>query len=573
MKHHLRFLKASAGLVREDTLNGQTHVVVPMVMLRQGVFQCANCEGPEYYSAAQFGKHPGGWNGRPITLSHPTDADGNPVSASETPSLFEKNTIGFLFNTKVDGTRLVSEAWLNKSVIENMGGDEGSKAKELLKALEDGDPVDVSTGYFMDLVDRKGSYNGQRYNGVQENYVPDHLAMLPLGVAGACSWADGCGAGRVNAKAFKALAEGLDGISLGRAADSCSGHEDCGCGCKDRTHENTSGRATKILSAVGAMLFGNAASLSTRDLMTALQTALQGMGSDYKYCYAITAYTDKQKVVYTDMYGEYYMMGYNIGRGGQVTLDGKAKQVRPVTSFVPVVTSDTQDNSEDASMNTRANAGGVIETPDGPRGEQVTGQRTKKDMVDSLIACGAFSEEDRNRLANMGEAELNVVEQAIQRTRDSLRQPKGQGTTGGGTPVSDPIIAANVAAPAAPQSVDAFLASAPAPVAALLRNALNSATARRNTLISAIMGNARNRFTKEQLEGMSDDILEGFASMAAPAGYEANYAAQGAFPATNAAASTGEPGQQGDPGYVPAPSCFDLEALTKESKERSNRRH
>jgi hypothetical protein len=584
---HLRFLKASTGLIREDTLNGQAHVVVPMVMLRQGVFQCANCDGPEYYPASQFGKYPTTWNGRPITLDHPRDDKGEPVSASETPSLFEKNTIGFLFNTKLDGERLVSEAWINKSAVENMAGGEGDRARELIKALEEGDPVDVSTGYFMELDSRRGTYNGQRYNGVQQNYVPDHLAMLPLGVQGACSWADGCGAGRVNSAALKALAEGIDGISQFRAESSaCSGHEDCGCGCKGHKHENhgnAPGQATKLLSAVGAMLFGNRAELSTKDLMVALESALRGMGDDYRYCFPITAYTDKQKLVYVDMYGDYYTMGYSIGRGGQVTLDGKAKQVRPVTTYVPVVTSDTSTSTtEDLEVNTRATTTSdpnIINTSDGTRNLQVTNQRSKKDIVDSLIACGAFNEDDRNKLANMGESELNVVEQAIQRTRDSLKDRKAgevpQGVSG--QLVSSITDVAATTTNSAKQhqqqpTVDEFLASAPAPIAAMMRNALNTVAARRTSLIAAITGNSRNRFTKEQLEGMTDDALEGIAVMASPAGYEANYAGQGVFPATNAAANAG--GQQrADEGYVPAPSVFDVEALEKETRERSNRRH
>lgn len=59
-------------------------------------------------------------------------------------------------------------------------------------------PLDVSVGVFTEDENTEGDYNNEHYEAIATNYRPDHLALLPGGV-GACSWNDGCGI-RVNNK-------------------------------------------------------------------------------------------------------------------------------------------------------------------------------------------------------------------------------------------------------------------------------------------------------------------------------------------------------------------------------------
>lgn len=53
--------------------------------------------------------------------------------------------------------------------------------------------IEVSTGYFCQILDGTGVYKGKPYDGIQINLRPDHIATLPDEV-GAGSWKDGCGA-------------------------------------------------------------------------------------------------------------------------------------------------------------------------------------------------------------------------------------------------------------------------------------------------------------------------------------------------------------------------------------------
>lgn len=168
--------------VRREVFEGHEHLVVPVVMIVDGVLNDALVTQEEY------GKYPDAWNGRPVPVLHP-ERDGIPVSANQ-PDVIEANSIGFIFNAFVDNGKLKAEAWINTDKARRLG------YGELLSALEAGELVEVSTGYFADEDMRPGEFDGREYQVVHRNIRPDHLALLP-GEIGACSVADGCGT-RVN---------------------------------------------------------------------------------------------------------------------------------------------------------------------------------------------------------------------------------------------------------------------------------------------------------------------------------------------------------------------------------------
>lgn len=173
--------------VRRETFDGAEHLVVPVVMIVDGVMNEALVTHEEY------GKYPDAWNGRPVPVLHPT-MNGAPISANY-PAVIQSKALGYIFNTFVDGDRLKSEAWLNIEKSKRLGYD------MLLDALAEGAMIEVSTGYYADDEPASGTYNGKTYNMIHRNIRPDHLALLP-GEIGACSVADGCGT-RVNSERSK----------------------------------------------------------------------------------------------------------------------------------------------------------------------------------------------------------------------------------------------------------------------------------------------------------------------------------------------------------------------------------
>jgi hypothetical protein len=79
------------------------------------------------------------------------------------------------------------EAWLDVEHAKE-------RAPELLQRIEDGEEIEVSVGVFVETDDEAtGEHDGKPYRGAWRNIKPDHLALLPAGVVGACSREMGCG--------------------------------------------------------------------------------------------------------------------------------------------------------------------------------------------------------------------------------------------------------------------------------------------------------------------------------------------------------------------------------------------
>lgn len=165
------------------TLNGRSYLVGPVVMAKECVMNGL------LYPKDEISRAVGGWNGRPVTVGHPKK-DGSFVSANS-PDILEENQAGFIFESymRPDDGGLQAEVWLDVTKI-----DKFSKVRD---AVKNGTMLEVSTGLFLDRVNKDGAFNGVKYNGVATNHLPDHLALLPDEI-GACSIKDGAGYPRVN---------------------------------------------------------------------------------------------------------------------------------------------------------------------------------------------------------------------------------------------------------------------------------------------------------------------------------------------------------------------------------------
>lgn len=168
---------------RRVTLDGRDFLVAPVVAAVGGVMNGV------WAKAEAFAETIADWEGIPITINHPTDAEGRSISAFAQ----EVVHVGFLTAPEVDG-KFKAEAWFELDALQ-AAGEEGL---QIITNLEAGEMTEVSTGYYQDLEPKKGIYQGRVYFGVASNIRPDHLAVLPHEI-GACSVADGCGIPRTNA--------------------------------------------------------------------------------------------------------------------------------------------------------------------------------------------------------------------------------------------------------------------------------------------------------------------------------------------------------------------------------------
>jgi hypothetical protein len=179
-------LLGATGQPRTEMMNGREHLVVPVVALMEGVIHAVNAETPEYVSLGVLQRAAKSWNGRPVVLGHPTK-DGTQCSANS-PDIEASHRIGTIYNSRVEGKKMLQEAWIDKA-----------KAKQLHPAmyerLAEGKTEEVSVGAHVSTDKTSGEFGGKPYKAAWLETAGDHLAFLPGG-RGACSVAMGCGTHR-----------------------------------------------------------------------------------------------------------------------------------------------------------------------------------------------------------------------------------------------------------------------------------------------------------------------------------------------------------------------------------------
>lgn len=195
--------------VRREQRDGQTFLVAPVVLV-----QAMELNGG-YLPQREIERSADEWDGVPVTIDHP-EHQGDPVSVDDERA--DVPVIGEVRNpeAKAGGERLVGELWVN--VVEAKSA---SRAGErVVRRLENGDAVEVSTGYIPGRV-VAGQFDGEHRERAVLDIQPDHLATLPND-QGKCSLADGCGAGAPRAPAVNQL------FIAAAAADDPEQGEDCG---------------------------------------------------------------------------------------------------------------------------------------------------------------------------------------------------------------------------------------------------------------------------------------------------------------------------------------------------------
>ncbi len=176
--------------IRRETLDGTEYVVAPVTILKNMYLNApGNWSANEAYLPKDHAEASApSWNGTPLTLGHPTTANGVATTANS-PEMHEKTVLGRVFNAEPESGAVDGEAWFDEEKIRNMGG----MAEKALDTVLDEGTVEVSSGYRASKLP-SGEYDGQTHNAVQGNIKPDHVAVLP-NAKGKCSIESGCGVG------------------------------------------------------------------------------------------------------------------------------------------------------------------------------------------------------------------------------------------------------------------------------------------------------------------------------------------------------------------------------------------
>lgn len=174
---------------------GREYLDVPAIIIGQQVLHGAGGYefGAELVTEKALVQSANQWNNIPVVIYHTSES-------ARTIDNLENEKVGFIYNAEVigydeDPSNIRLKCMLRLDV-------------KLLKLHEDGDMIintfdngnimEMSTGYFViDWQWQEGSFRGRDYVAMQNELIPDHLALLPNAV-GAYSIDDGGGANREN---------------------------------------------------------------------------------------------------------------------------------------------------------------------------------------------------------------------------------------------------------------------------------------------------------------------------------------------------------------------------------------
>lgn len=465
-------LVSSSLPTRTVQFEGNPHLVVPVVLMVEGVH--SGSAGPLFYSSSALAESAHLWNGTPVPVYHPEDDRGFPVSCNS-PEVIERRTVGRLFNVQWEGdkNRIKGEVWLNIGKAQNI-------SPEVLSRIQQGLPLEVSTGLFSDDVMIPGTWNGEEYIGTVQSIRPDHLALLP-GMTGACSWADGCG---IRNQEKGGLVE--------------KEHKDTGM---LESENKKMGFFIRVLERCG--LISNEHSYENK--RRAVQKSLDALDNQTQVHYMSALYDDY--VVYevgpgsqstTPFSEKLFKRGWTMDENGGVSLDDKVEEVRQEVSYVGITKNEMKNSGEMESPVDHKNSGNEIDnTKTALLNEEE--KMDRKEKVNKLISNGHFTEEDRDFLEKSPCEQFSRIE--------LMAQPKPVKENTESTPakVSEEDIMKNL-----PENIKTKLNAAEA----ILKK-------ERDDLIAGIKGNKANKISDATLDKMPVEALKEIAASLTPtANYE-----------------------------------------------------
>jgi hypothetical protein len=256
-----------------------------------------------------------------------------------------------------------------------------------------------------------------------------------------------------------------------------------------------------ILNFRGQEPTDNSEHLSDTDLRAALIAGLaEAEPNEFIFILAIFANNrDAGKVIFEKGWsGELFSRDFKVSNAGAVTLKGDSTRVRPVTQFLPVeVITDNESHStiQENAMN-------------------------KEELVNGLIANEAtqYVEDDREWLDSLDEDQLSKMAPVeASQTPEEIAAAAAEVTANA---EAEAAAAAEESEGAdAPVTTEAYIASAPDEIQAVLNSGVQMHQARKEALVEALVANARCNFSKEDLESKPIQELENISALACDVTY------------------------------------------------------
>lgn len=520
----------SAGTYRIEQHAGTSYIVVPVVALVEGVIQGITATEPELALAEEFGKFPGSWNGRPVTIDHPyvkfqavgDDGEQNSqvirVSASSSPDILDDFQVGFIFNTRLKDNKLLMEAWLDPVKMNS----HSPEAKELLQLIRKGEKVEISTGLFTQSEASAGTYNSREYFSVWRGVVPDHLAILPVGLTGACSIEDGCGAGGGIQTNQSSSPNSLSRESA--VPSQLRVHRlvsNCGCGCNGSpSAEAPSHNFSQVAQHLALQLMPDG--MMDSDAYQLLDKAVRKAHGDQPEANPYVVGFTNDHVVYSknDKKGnrKTFRKKYSIDKKTKgVMLGEKEQAVNMTTQITPEPDDDDDDAGVTTNRSNSASSSTASSTTEKPM--KITANEARE-----MLANFGHTPDTLKAMADDKVLELHAsVEKQLASYAKKSATPandddeddkdmKGNKNVGSMTDCSSQP-AANAAKPA--PTAQEYLAAAPAEIREALESGMRMHENHKATLIQSLLkAGARCKFNEQQLRSFDVPMLENLVELA-----------------------------------------------------------
>ncbi len=458
--------QALTNLIRHETFEGRDHLVVPCVMMVEGVLN--GTEGPALYTANEMKKFPEAWNGIPVPVYHP-EMYGRAISANS-PAVIESCVVGRTFNTEFvqangQKAKLRTELWIDVEKSNKID-------PTVVQTFESGGHMDVSTGVFTEDEAQSGTYEGDSYNFVATNFRPDHLALLPEAV-GACSWDDGAGAPRINKK--KENKENKNGMKA---------------------------NIKKAIETINKQLGLRVQELSHDEIHHELRLALkdrEGVSPDSDVMVWPVEVFDSF-VIYEkdDQNGtKLFKQAYSIDANEDVALVGSPVEVEVKKEFVPIT-------------NEKKNKTGMAGNQGDAKNER-SPNMDRKERIDALIANekSNWTEEDRDFLIEIDDSRFEKVVPAVNEEEASAEEKPAEEAKEEKPAEEKPAEAEpKDNGEEKPQTTEEYIANAPEGMRDTLQRSVARDKSIQTGLVTALVANKRCKFTEDQLNVKSIEELQ-----------------------------------------------------------------
>lgn len=540
-------LLGATGKATIKQLHGRDYIVVPVIALMEGVIHAVNADTPEFVPAITLQRAAASWNGRPVTLGHPTR--GGRQCSANSPDIHASHGIGTIFNShyQAAGKKLLQEAWIEKDRAEKL---HPAMAARLLG----GESVEVSVGAFTLTDGVSGQFNGKRYDASWTDTSGDHLAFLPDG-RGACSIAMGCGAHRAageNVITHLITAEGIEmnddkipapksrsvferierfmsryedcptcagsGNVGGNPCEACDGEGEVRKADKSKTKSRaaTDSAATTDaldIAELSRHLTKRSDSQSYDQRMSEVQSAIDKRYSGASISQSIYAQSvfDDHVIIRKD--GKLFSIPYTVNDKSEVELDDESTEVKIKTTYVAAA--DGSALPESISPSLRAACGCNT--------QEVT-DMTKAERIAALLKHEHNPLKDQKALEAADDKALTNLEAYCVKTAAAGKPDATPAPTPAPTPTPSPA-PAPTPAPVSPtpkslseqlaaMNEDDLMKVMPASVRTLVENQKAQETAEKTAIVAQLKVAAAGTYTEEELTALDLPQLRKLASLA-----------------------------------------------------------